>query len=204
MSLTWDAVGEHRFETGVDHGVLFVYNKTTKKYGTGVEWNGLTAVNESPSGAEPTTMWADNIKYVTLMSAEEYGLTIEAYDAPDEFAACDGRATYSLGNDLSGEIGQQERTMFAFSYRTKSGNDTNGQNNGYKIHYVFGCLASPSEKNHQTVNDSPEASTMSWSVSCTPITVGSGASAKTFASLTIDDEDGTYDNSVIPDALGLQ
>ena len=189
--LTWDAVGQHKFETGVDHGVLFVYSNGTP--GTGVAWNGLTAVNESPSGAEPTTLWADNIKYVTLMSAEEYGFTIEAYDAPDAFAACDGRVTYA-----GGEIGQQPRTMFAFSWRVKVGDDTHGTSgNHYKIHYAFGCLASPSEKNHQTINDSPEASTMSWTVNCTPITSG----GKTFSSLVIDDPDGTYDNSEIPSGI---
>lgn len=194
MSLTWDATGEHSYQNGVDHGVLFVYDSTTSKYGAGVAWNGLTAVNEQPSGAEPTAVWADNIKYLTLMSAEEYKFTIEALDAPDEFAACDGRATFE-----GGEIGQQTRKMFAFSYRTRVGNDTDGQVAGYKIHYVFGCLASPSEMNHQTVNDSPEANSLSWSVSSTPITV----SGKTFSTFTIDDPDGTYDNSVIPQALGV-
>ena len=200
MSLTWDTQGTHYYNNGVDHGVLFVFDSTTGKYGTGVAWNGLTAVNEQPSGAEPTTVWADNIKYLTLMSAEEYKFTIEALDAPDAFAACDGRATISLGNSDTGEIGQQTRKVFAFSYRTRVGSDTDGAVKSYKIHYVFGCLASPAEMNHQTVNDSPEAASLSWSVSSTPITVN----GKTFSTLTIDDADGTYDNSVIPDALGLQ
>ena len=189
--LSWDANGTHYYNNGVDHGVLFVYSNGS--YGAGVAWNGLTAVNEQPSGAEPTTVWADNIKYLTLMSAEEYKFTIEALDAPDAFAECDGRATYE-----GGEIGQQTRKTFAFSYRTRIGNDTDGAAKKYLIHYVFGCLASPAEMNHQTVNDSPEAASLSWSVSSTPITVGSGASAKTFSTFTIEDPDGTYDNSSLP------
>lgn len=190
---TWDAQGERKFETGVDHGVLFLFDKTTGTYGNGIKWNGLTAVNEQPSGAEPTNLWADNIKYAVLMSAEEYSFTIEAYTAPDEFAACDGRASFG-----GGKIGQQPRQMFAFSYRTKVGSDTAGTEGGYKIHYVFGCLASPSEMNHQTVNDSPEAETMSWTVNSTPMTVGTGADAKTFSTFVIDDANGTYDNTTIP------
>lgn len=193
VAMTWDAQGQRKFETGVDHGVLFIYDSANNTYGSGIAWNGLVSVNETPSGAEPTKLWADNIKYATLMSAEEYSFTIEAYMAPAEFAACDGQASYG-----GGKIGQQPRSMFAFSYRTKVGSDTLGTNAGYKIHYVFGCLASPSEMNHQTVNDSPEAQTMSWTVNSTPITVGSGSSAKTFSTLVIDDPDGTYDNSTLP------
>ena len=190
---TLDAQGERKFETGLDHGVLFLFDKSTGTYGSGIKWNGLVSVSESPSGAEPTTLWADNIKYATLMSAEEYSYTIEAFDAPDEFDACDGKASFG-----GGKVGQQARQMFAFSYRTKKGSDTLGTEAGYKIHYVFGCLASPSEMNHQTVNDSPEAETMSWTVNSTPMTVGTGANAKTFSTFEIDDPTGTYDNTAIP------
>lgn len=165
--IAWDNVGERFYETGVDRGVLYVYDSTQGSYGAGVPWNGLSAVNESPSGAEPTAIWADNIKYLNLMSAEEYAATIEAYTYPDEFEECDGSASIATGVN----IGQQKRKLFGFCYRTLIGNDVDGTKKGYKIHIVYNCLASPSEKSHSTVNDSPEATTMSWSISTTPLQV---------------------------------
>ena len=165
-ALVWDAIGEHFYETGVDHGVLFPMGEKNQ-YGEGVAWNGLTAVNESPSGAEATALYADNIKYLNLYSAEEYGFTIEAYQSPVEFDQCDG-----TGAPVPGvTVGQQTRRSFGFVYRTKIGNDTDGQDHGYKLHIVYGAMASPSEKNHQTVNDSPEAVTLSWTCTTTPIPV---------------------------------
>ena len=166
--ITWDAIGEHYYSTGVDHGVVYFYDPTTKKFTNGVGWNGLTAVNESPSGAEPTAVWADNIKYLNLMSAEEYGFTIEALDSPDEFDECDG--SKAVANGI--KIGQQDRKLFAFCYRVLKGSDTVGTNLGYELHIVYNCLASPSERNHSTVNDSPEQETLSWSVSTTAIDTG--------------------------------
>ena len=165
--IVWDAVGEHLYETGVDRGVFYEFDTTNKVYTNGVAWNGLTAVNESPSGAEPSPLYADNIKYLNLMSAETYGATIEAYTCPDAFMECDGFV--SLTNGVI--IGQQPRKIFGFSYRTLIGNDTEGTKKGYKIHLVYNCQASPSEKNHSTVNDNPEAATMSWSISTTPVDV---------------------------------
>lgn len=166
-ALTWDAVGERLYETGVDRGVLYPYDSTQKKYGTGVAWNGMTGVTESPSGAEATALYANNNKYLSLYSAEEFGCTIEAYTYPDEFAACDGSATLVSGVTIA----QQPRKMFGFSYRTLIGNDTDGNEFGYKIHLVYGCMASPSEQSNATVNDSPEAKTMSWEVTTTPVSV---------------------------------
>ena len=166
--ITWDEIGEHTYSTGVDRGVLYLYDPQTKKFTNGVAWNGLTAVNESPSGAEPTAVWADNIKYLNMMSAEEYSFTIEALDAPDEFDECDG--SKQIANGV--KIGQQDRKLFAFCYRTMKGNDTLGTNYGYELHIVYNCLASPSERNHSTVNDSPETETLSWSVSTTAINTG--------------------------------
>lgn len=165
FKLAWDAVGERRYETGVDRGVL--YPAVNGAYPKGVAWSGLTGVSESPSGAEPTALYADNMKYLTLMSAEEFGFTIEAYTYPEEFEACDGSAEMATGVTL----GQQKRSRFGFSYRTLVGNDTNDTEYGYKIHLVYGCLASPSERSHQSVNESPEAETMSWEVSTTPVAV---------------------------------
>lgn len=169
--LVWDQTGSRFYETGTDHGVLYPMLDTvsdpTKPYGNGVAWNGLTAVNESPSGAEPTALWADNIKYLNLMSAEEFAATIEAYTYPEEFEACDGSREIATG----ATIGQQPRKMFGFSYRTLVGNDQKSNDYGYKIHLIYGCLASPSAKNYQTVNDSPEAITFSWEVSTTPVDV---------------------------------
>lgn len=165
--LEWDKIGEHFYETGVDKGVHYTLDPETKTYKNGVAWNGLTAVNESPSGAEANPQYADNIKYLNLFSAEEFGATIEAFTYPDEFAECDGSAQIAKGVS----IGQQTRKTFGFSYQTKIGNDVVGQDYGYKIHLVYGCMASPSEKNNQTINDSPEAATMSWEITTTPVSV---------------------------------
>ena len=175
--LMWDKVGERFYETGADHGVLYPYSNNA--YQKGVAWNGLTAVNEAPSGAEATPLWADNIKYLNLMSAEEFGATIEAYTYPDEFAACDGSAELTTGVSIA----QQPRKMFGFSYRTKVGNDTEGSDKGYKIHLVYGALAAPSDKGYNTVNDSPEAITFSWTITTTPVEV---PGFKPTAHLTID------------------
>ena len=176
--LIWDAVGERLYETGVDHGVLYVMGDNNT-YGEGIAWNGLTAVNESPSGAESTALYADNIKYLNMISAEEYGYTIEAYYSPEEFDQCDGLASPVAGMT----IGQQKRKMFGFVYRSLIGNDADGQDHGYKLHLCYGCQASPSERNHQTVNDSPEATTLSWTVSTTPVNV---TGYKPTASIVID------------------
>lgn len=164
--LTWDGAGERRFETGVDHGVLYVA-AANGGWERGVAWNGLTAVTESPSGAEPNKQYADNIVYLNLVSAEEFSGTIEAFTYPDEFAPCDGLAEPADGLT----IGQQERKSFSLAYRTKVGNDLQGQNYGYKIHLAYGLTAAPSEKAYQTVNDSPEAITFSWGVSSIPVAV---------------------------------
>lgn len=163
--LIWDGIGERFYETGVDHGVLYPVVGGT--YPKGYAWNGLTNISESPSGAEQTPLYADNIKYLTLTSAEEFGLTIEAYTYPDEWEACDGTA--DLANGV--KIGQQPRTKFGLSYRTKLGNDVDGDAHGYKLHLVYGCSASPSERSYATVNDSPEAISFSWEVTTTPITL---------------------------------
>ena len=164
--ITWDDTGKKIYETGVDRGVLYPITTGTT-YGTGVPWNGLTAVNESPSGAESNPQYADNIKYLDLTSAEEFGFTIEAFTYPVEFEECDGSAQLAEGIT----IGQQTRKMFGFSYRTLVGNDTQGTDYGYKIHLVYGCKASPSEKSRSTVNDSPEAITFSWEITTTPVNV---------------------------------
>ena len=175
--IVWDQTGERLYETGVNHGVLYI--PTSGVYSKGVAWNGLTAVTESPSGAEATALYADDIKYLNLMSNEEFGCTIEAYTYPDEFAACDGSA--SLAKGVS--IGQQPRKTFGLCYRTTLGNDTDGNDYGYKLHMVYGCLAAPSEKAFSTINDSPEAITFSWEVSTTPVNV---AGHKPTAHLEID------------------
>lgn len=164
--LTWDATGERFYETGVDHGVLYIPNNSGV-YNNGVSWNGLTSVTESPSGAEANAQYADNIKYLNLISAEEFGATIEAFTYPDEFAQFDGLATPSAGVT----VGQQARKTFGLSYRTKLGNDLEGDDLGYKLHLVYGCTASPSEKAYATVNDSPEAITFSWEIATTPVAV---------------------------------
>lgn len=164
--LVWDNIGERFYETGVKNGVLYVQDDKGV-YGNGVAWNGLTAVTESPSGAEPTALYADDIKYLTLMSAEEFGGTIEAYIYPKEFAACNGEAAVAEGV----MIGQQTRSGFGFCYRTVLGNDVAGNEYGYKLHIVWGAKASPSEKSYSTINDSPEAQTMSWEFTTTPVAV---------------------------------
>ena len=163
--LVWDQTGERLYETGVDRGVLYVFDNGA--YGAGVAWNGLTNVSEKPSGAEATALYADNIKYLNLISNEEFGATIEAYTYPDEFAQCDGSASIATGV----VVGQQKRKTFGFSYRTRVGNDTDGNDFGYKIHLIYGCMAAPTEKGYATVNDSPEAITFSWEITTTPIEV---------------------------------
>lgn len=181
--LTWHAPGTRKYEVGVEKGVLYPISDAGA-YTTGVAWDGLSAVNESPSGAEETKVYADNIKYLGLMSAEEYAATIEAYYYPDAFAECNGEADLVDGVT----IGQQTRKKFGFSYVTKLGNEVKGEDYGYILHIVYGCAASPSEKNHQTINDSPEASTMSWEVSTTPVEVGTinGVAYRPTATVNID------------------
>ena len=164
--LTWDNTGERIFETGVKQGVLYPI-QSDGKYTKGVAWNGRTAVTESPSGAEATALYADDIKYVNLLSNEEFGATIEAYTYPDEFAECDGSAELATGV----MIGQQKRKIFGLCYRTTIGNDVEGNDYGYKLHLVYGCLAAPSEKGYSTINDNPDAITFSWEVSTTPVNV---------------------------------
>ena len=183
-ALVWDKTGERRIETGVDHCALYVYDPATKTYGKGVAWNGITAISEKPEGAEATDLYADNILYLSLLSAEKLKGTIEAYTYPDEFEACDGSATLSKGI----KIGQQDRVAFGLVYRTKIGDDVAGQDRGYKLHVLYGCKASPSEKGYKTVNDSPEAISFSWEISTTPVNV-TGAkptSLLTISSLDVD------------------
>lgn len=163
--LVWDAIGERLYETGVKRGVLFI--PTDGVYSKGVAWNGLTNVTESPSGAKATPLYADDIKYLNLMSNEEFGCTIEAYTYPDEFGECDGSAELVPGV----KIGQQTRKTFGFCYTTTLGNDVAGNDYGYKLHLVYGALAAPSEKAYSTINDSPEAITFSWEVTTTPVAV---------------------------------
>ena len=176
--LTWDNTGERIFETGVKQGVLYPI-QSDGKYTKGVAWNGLTAVTESPSGAEATALYADDIKYLNLLSNEEFGATIEAYTYPDEFAECDGSAELATGV----MIGQQKRKVFGLCYRTTIGNDVEGNDYGYKLHLVYGCLAAPSEKGYSTINDNPDAITFSWEVSTTPVNV---AGFKPTSQITID------------------
>lgn len=176
--IVWDNTGKRTYETGVDRGVLYPI-QAGGLYTKGVAWNGLTAVTESPSGAEATPLYADNIKYLNLVSAEDFGCTIEAYTYPDEFAECDGSAAIATGV----YAGQQSRKVFGLCYRTILGNDVDSNNHGYKLHLIYGCLASPSEKSYSTVNDSPEAITFSWEVKSTPVNV---SGFKPTAVLTID------------------
>lgn len=176
--LVWDQTGEKFYETGVKNGVLYVQH-TDGTYPKGVAWNGLTAVTESPSGAEKTPLYADDTKYLNLMSAEEFGATIEAYTYPDEFAECDGSAEIADGV----MIGQQARKSFGMAYKTTLGNDVSNNDYGYKLHIIYGALASPSEKGYSTINDSPEAITFSWEVTTTPVNV---TGKKPTASLVID------------------
>lgn len=166
--LVWDEAGKHIYETGVSKGVLYVMSDTPGTYGKGVAWNGLSSVSESPTGAEVSAIYADNIKYLNLMSREEFEGSIEAYTYPDEFMACDGSASPEDANGFV--IGQQDRKTFAFCYQTKVGNDLNPEA-GYKIHIIYGALASPSERSYETVNDSPEAMTFSWDITTTPVAV---------------------------------
>lgn len=177
-AIVWDQTGERLFETGVDRGVLFPMTKEGT-YGKGVAWNGITSFSESPSGAEASKLYADNQIYATLYSAEEFGGTIEAYTAPDEFDECDGTAAIAAGVS----IGQQTRKAFGFAFRTKIGNDVLDTAYGYKLHLVYGCKASPSERAHSTINDSPEAETLSWEITTTPVAV---EGFQPTASLTID------------------
>lgn len=178
MKLVWDKTGEHFYETGVKNGVLYPMS-ASGAYSKGVAWNGLTAITESPSGAEATALYADDIKYLNLMSNEEFGATVEAYTYPDEFAECDGSASLTKGV----YIGQQARKTFGLCYRTTLGNDAEGNDYGYKLHIIYGAMASPSEKAYSTINDSPDAITFSWELSTTPVAV---ANFKPTASLTID------------------
>lgn len=177
--LTWDDTGKRFFESGVSKGVLYVQDKSNGTYKQGVAWNGLTNVTKSPEGAEPSPQYADNIKYLELVSAEEFKGTIEAFTYPDEFIPCDGGAEVQAGV----EIGQQDRSKFGFVYRTEIGNDVAGQNLAYKIHIIYGCTASPSEKGYATINDSPEAAAFSWSISATKVPV---EGHKPTATITVD------------------
>jgi hypothetical protein len=177
-ALVWDAVGQRFYETGVDHGVLYIPNPSGV-YDTGYAWNGLTTVTESPTGAEVTPTYADNIKYLSLISLEEFEGTIEAYTYPDAFAACDGSAEPETGV----LVGQQPRQTFGFSYRTRLGNDVEKEEYGYKLHLVYGALASPSEKAFATISDSPEAIDFSWDFTTTPVPV---TGLKPTATLVID------------------
>ena len=185
-AIIWDNIGEHLYETGVKNGVLYVPKTTesggvttTDPYGLGVAWNGLTAVTESPEGAEATDLWADDIKYLTLISAESFKATVEAYTYPDEFAECDGSASIADGVT----IGQQNRKAFGLCYCTTLGNDTDGNDHGYKLHLIYGAKAAPSERAYATINDSPEAITFSWEISTTPVAV---SGYKPTACITID------------------
>lgn len=176
--LVWDKTGERFYETGVDQGVLYLLGEGGT-YDKGVPWNGLVSVSESPSGAESNPQYADNIKYLNLISAEEFSATVEAFTYPAEFGECDGSAEPTPGVS----IGQQNRKMFGMCYRTKIGNDTDGQDHGYKLHLIYGAQAAPSEKSYQTVNDSPEPITFSWEITTTPVNV---TGYKPTASLVID------------------
>ena len=184
-TLTWDVQSERYYETGVSKGVLYPLKEG--KYSKGVAWNGLTAVNENPSGAEPTPLYADDIKYLNLLSNEEFAATVEAYTYPDEFAECDGSAELAVGVS----VGQQKRIPFGLSYVTKLGNDTDGQDHGYKIHLIYGALAKPTQKNYATINDNPEAITFSWELSTTPVAV---PNMRPTACITIDSTKVTPEN----------
>lgn len=165
--ITWDDAGKRNYETGLDHGVLYVQDTALGTYPEGVAWNGLTAVSEKPEGAEANAVYADNMKYLNLISAENYGFTLEALYYPEEFEACDGVAEAIAGL----KVGQQTRKPFGFCYRTLLGNDAAGNSLGYKLHLTYGCIASPSEKSYATVTDSPEAVPFSWEVTTTPVPI---------------------------------
>ena len=176
--IVWDQTGDRLYETGVKNGVLYIQN-SDGTYPKGVAWNGLTSITESPSGAEATALYADDMKYLNLISAEEFGATVEAYTYPDEFAECDGSASLATGVT----VGQQSRKTFALCYRTVLGNDTDNDAHGYKLHIIYGATAAPSEKAYSTVNDSPEAITFSWELKTTPVNV---TGFKPTACITID------------------
>ena len=182
--LTWDNTGERFYETGVKNVALYVFDNSSpeKKYKDGVAWNGVTAISESPSGAEPTALYADDKKYLNLLSAEEFAASIEAYTYPDEFAECDGSASLAKGVT----VGQQTRSKFALAYKTTIGNDEKGNSLGYKLHIIYNCLAAPSEKAYNTINDSPEAITFSWEISTTPVTFTVNGKEYSTACVTID------------------
>ena len=182
--LAWDNTGERFYETGVKNVALYVFDNTSgqKKYKEGIAWNGVTAISESPSGAEPTALYADDKKYLNLLSAEEFAASIEAYTYPDEFAECDGSASLAEGFT----IGQQARSKFALAYKTTIGNDEAGNSLGYKLHIIYNCLAAPSEKAYNTINDSPEAITFSWEISTTPVTFTINGKEYSTACVTID------------------
>lgn len=177
-ALSWDDTGDRLYETGVDHGVLYLIDQNGA-YSTGIAWNGLSTVTETPSGAEASNIYADNIKYLELRSLEEFGGTIEAYTYPDEFAECDGSVALVSGL----YAGQQPRKPFGFSFRSKIGNDVDKEEHGYKLHLIYGCMASPSERSYATINDSPEAITFSWEFTTTPVNL---AGHKPVSCLTID------------------
>jgi hypothetical protein len=178
--ITWDDTGKRIYETGVDHGVLYL-SQEDGSFSNGVAWNGLSSVSQSPSGAEASPIWADNIKYLNLVSAEEFSASVEAYTYPDEFAECDGSKLVADGV----YAGQQTRKRFGLSYRTQIGNDVKNTDYGYKLHLIYNCLASPSEKSYQTINDSPEAIAFSWEIATTPVTVNK-TGVKPTATLEID------------------
>ena len=192
FNLTWDAQGEHLYETGVDRGVLYPQN-SDGTYANGVGWNGLTSVNQSPSGGDANDLYADNIKYLSLRAAEDYGATVEAFTYPDEFMECDGSKEIATGV----YAGQQARKPFGFSYRTLIGNDTELDAHGYKIHLVYNATVSPSEKSYGTVNDSPDAINFSWEVSTTPVALSTGY--KPTAHLEIDST--KADSEILKDLL---
>lgn len=191
--IKWDQTGQRLYETGVDHGVLYIPD-TDNAYTGGVAWNGLTSISESPSGAESNPQYADNIKYLNLISAEEFGATIEAFTYPEEFEQCDGTASLAPGIT----IGQQARKTFGLSYRTLLGNDVDATDYGYKLHLIYGALAAPSEKAYSTVNDSPEAITFSWELTTTAVEV---EGHKPTASLTVDSTKVTADGLAALEAI---
>lgn len=185
--LEWDLEGQRIYENGVDRGVLYLYDKNTKSYTNGVAWNGLTTVTESPSGAEPSPQYADNQKYLNLMSAEEFGGTIEAFTYPDAWSACDGSFAHSKGDLPTGlVVSQQTRQTFGLCFRTRVGNDIESDLYGYKLHLIWGALAQPSERAYATVNDSPEAMTFSWQFSTTPVTMPAELNLKPTSHMILD------------------
>lgn len=177
--LMWDNTGERYYETGVRNAVLYLYDSAAKSYNKGVAWNGISSISESPSGAEANAIYADDTKYLELISNEEFGMTVEAYTYPDEWMECDGSKEILTGMVM----GQQSRRMFGMSYRTTLGNDVDGNDYGYKLHLVYGCRATPSERGYSTINDSPEAISFSWEVTTTPVNVDQ---AKPISIITID------------------